>query len=393
MTIGNSLLLFQFGVLLWSSFHFFALAQDKTNNILRSHHMYSFHHHGRCTNDTLLILCATKQMVYTHNGQVIAQQEVFLLEDRACANNEFIPGYPSPTGLVYNCIFGGPHVSVQAYFCETWWFASLFTFILMGVEWLVLQSKIKFMVQQDRLLTLKEVERSHEFCKQNTLQKHLSASITHDIKAPLTYVSLALQGIYSICKIENAKIAEEVNNLYEVTKRISRYCNNIAQFYKITLTGKAINFQQTNVYDIVNEQIEVFRPIALQRKTFIINEVPLHTSFHTHADILAIIFHNLLDNAVKHTKNGTIHISIEVSQQHTIYIKIQDNGIGINAKVLAYLNANETTDSIRDAQEPANGLGLILVKEWIRILHGEIHIDSTLNKGTTVMLSFSAKAM
>jgi signal transduction histidine kinase len=290
-------------------------------------------------------------------------------------------------------IYGNLNVYVEPYFYETWWFMSLSVLALIGLGWLILRLKTAFIVQQNQLLTLKVAERSYELRKQNELQKRLSASITHDVKAPLNYVVLALQGIYRICKIENDKIADEINNLYEVTKQVSQYCSNISQFYKATFTGKEIDFHKANVYDIISEQIKVFRHIALQRNTAIINEIPIDLSIYTHTDILAIILHNILDNAVKYTKNGTVHISAEMSQHDIIYIRIKDSGIGINAKELQYLNAKESTDPITEGHHPTDGLGITLVKDWIRILQGDIHIDSTPNKGTTVVLSFSANAM
>lgn len=290
-------------------------------------------------------------------------------------------------------IYGNLTVYVQPYFYETWWFMSLSVLVLIGLGWLILRLKTAFIVQQNQLLTLKVAERSYELRKQNELQKRLSASITHDVKAPLNYVVLALQGIHRVCKIEHEAIADEVNNLYEVTKQISQYCSNISQFYKATFTDRELEFHKANVYDIINEQIKIFKHIASQRKTSIINEVPTDLSIYTHTDILAIILHNLLDNSIKYTKNGTIHISADLSENDFIYLKIKDNGVGIDAKELQYLNDKESTEPITEGQHPTDGLGIILVKDWIRILQGEIHIDSNLNEGTTVTLRFSADAM
>jgi signal transduction histidine kinase len=290
-------------------------------------------------------------------------------------------------------IYGSLNVYVQPYFYETWWFMSLSVLVLVGLGWLILRLKTAFVVQQNQLLTLKVAERSYELRKQNELQKRLSATITHDVKAPLNYVVLALQGIYRICKIEHEKIADEVNNLYEVTKQISQYCSNISQFYKATFTDRELEFHKANIYDIINEQIKIFKHIASQRKTSIINEVPADLSIYTHTDILAIILHNLLDNAIKYTKNGTIYISADLSENDFIYLKIKDNGVGIDAKELQYLNDKESMEPVTEGQHPNDGLGIILVKDWIRILKGEIHIDSNVNEGTTVTLRFSADTM
>ncbi|MDM8176443.1 two-component regulator propeller domain-containing protein [Olivibacter sp. 47] len=280
---------------------------------------------------------------------------------------------------------------VEPAFHETWLFKAMLFLVGLGIIWFGFFMKSKFVMKQNQTLKQLVSERSYELRKQSELQKRLSASITHDVKAPLNYVVLTLQGIYKQLKLEKNHLSDDVENIYDVTKQITQYCNKISQFYKATFTDKEIELHEANLHHIVDEQIKVFKHLASQRNTTIINSVPCDLNIRTHADILAIILHNLLDNATKHTRNGIIAIHAGVSKQGKLYITIKDDGVGISPRELQHFNEKDTLEP--GADPFSQGLGITLVKDWIRMLGGKVYIHSTLGKGTIVTLTFSAQAM
>jgi len=280
---------------------------------------------------------------------------------------------------------------VEPAFYETWLFKGMLIIAVLGIIWFGFFMKSKFVMKQNQMLKLMVSERSYELRKQSELQKRLSASITHDVKAPLNYVVLALQGLYRQFKVEKNSLSDEVKNIYDVTKQIAQYSNKISQFYKATFNDKEIELHEANLHDIVSEQIKTFKHLASLRDTAIVNGVPFDLTIRTHADILAIILHNLLDNATKNTRNGAIVINAGLSKHGKLYITIKDNGVGISPRELRHFNEKETIEPSADTIN--QGLGITLVKDWIRILGGRVYINSTLGKGTIVTLTFSVSAM
>jgi PAS domain S-box-containing protein len=102
---------------------------------------------------------------------------------------------------------------------------------------------------------------------------------------------------------------------------------------------------------------------------------------------------NLVSNALKFTQAGG-RITVELSRREdgTAALRVRDTGIGIPpnelSKVLEPFHQSALT---RETTEPGTGLGLALVKSLIELHGGTIALDSTVNAGTTVTLTFPAR--
>lgn len=103
------------------------------------------------------------------------------------------------------------------------------------------------------------------------------------------------------------------------------------------------------------------------------------------SNMIMVILRNLVSNAIKFTpKNGKINISACLNSD-AIKVKVADSGVGISAKQMDKLFTIETqTTTSGTNNELGNGLGLILCKEFAKQNGGQIGIESTEGKGTTV---------
>ena len=104
------------------------------------------------------------------------------------------------------------------------------------------------------------------------------------------------------------------------------------------------------------------------------------------------IFPNLIGNAVKYTHKGHINISIENYQKNKIIVKIEDTGIGISSKYIKNLfSPFSQEDAGQTRKYEGNGLGLALVKEYVKVNNGEIGVQSEKNKGTVFSVVFEKR--
>lgn len=111
-------------------------------------------------------------------------------------------------------------------------------------------------------------------------------------------------------------------------------------------------------------------------------------TFFWNEQLLAHVWNNLLDNAVKFTpENGSIHVSCH-EQNGTITVKIRDSGIGIPPESLPHI-FEKFYQADESHATKGNGLGLPLVKYIVKLCGGEISAQSTVGAGTefTVLLS------
>ncbi|MFC3196670.1 ATP-binding protein [Parapedobacter deserti] len=278
------------------------------------------------------------------------------------------------------------HFYVQPLFYETWWFIGLSCIAAGAVIWLLIHLRTQLVLRQNRLLVEKVNERTDDLKKQYEWQQRLSASITHDIKAPLSYVVKALYAMKSVAG-KQAIAPDDVEHLYHATHHIYHYSNNLTEFAKVMFTKEWLTLGDVCVNEIVERQITIFRPVADLRGNIIHNCIPTGMSVCSQTDILSVIIHNILDNAIKFTKRGTINIYAEKQSDNRTSVHITDTGVGLTADQIAAFY--QVTRSAKETERngDSNGLGLMLAKDMANLIRAEMSIQSTRGVGTTVTIT------
>ncbi len=148
---------------------------------------------------------------------------------------------------------------------------------------------------------------------------------------------------------------------------------------------------EINLHDFVMNQVEYFKMVA-ENKNLTINAEQIDLlGIKTDATILSLVFRNILSNAIKYSENGS---KIDISALKNPYgfkIRVKDHGIGIpkdKLEDLFKLDKHITTSGTRG--EKGTGLGLVLTKDLLSHIRGNINIQSTFGQGTTVILEIPA---
>jgi len=99
--------------------------------------------------------------------------------------------------------------------------------------------------------------------------------------------------------------------------------------------------------------------------------------------LLGEVFENLLDNACKYSEAGT-PITIQIEQAwRGVMLTMSDRGQGISPEDLPHLcDPFYRSSEARRLGRPGVGLGLTVVRRILKVLGGELHIDSTLGQGS-----------
>src|SRR5690606_13880185 len=119
----------------------------------------------------------------------------------------------------------------------------------------------------------------------------------------------------------------EMESVYQSVKSIYHYSNNLTRLAKISLTQETVEFTAVDLFDIAEQQIDIFRSVAESRGNTLRNDIPAGTCVCSHADILSVIVHNLLDNATKFTQVGQINRRNAVEQNGSIALMISYTGV------------------------------------------------------------------
>jgi signal transduction histidine kinase len=223
--------------------------------------------------------------------------------------------------------------------------------------------------------------------KQADKNNKLIQIISHDIKSPLKFMSMASQYMYDDFDPNSPDLKENILALHTSSSQIYNFLDNVLSYSKVNTADGELENDHFILYDEIKDKIMFFKNIANSSKTELVNLVPPLMLLHTNKSLFAIIIHNLLDNALKHTLNGTVAFSV-VQQDDEIEITINDTGIGMTAEVLHYYQSVfEDFDLYKNKSNKR--LGLHLVAELMLVLNGKVRLNSKLGKGTTLILLFA----
>ena len=211
--------------------------------------------------------------------------------------------------------------------------------------------------------------------------KKLIGAITHDIKSPLRFLAITGKHLYKNRNDVEA-IKDDIENVYSSSNQLYNFVDNLLEYTKVA--DHENHSEPYKLFDLIEEKKEIFLNIASSKKTSIVNLVDENEIFTINRQLLSIIIHNLLDNAVKNTFSGKIKFSLMKNSDEMIII-IEDTGIGISDDLVKFYNNREF---LKIKNQKSIGMGIQMVSELLDIIKGEMKIESSVNLGTKIILLF-----
>ena len=253
----------------------------------------------------------------------------------------------------------------------------------------VVKSVVREEQQNDRLIHFsKELTRANAELKRLDSAKSEFISIaSHQLRTPLTaikgYISLILEGAYG----QNAdKTDDALNKIFLANERLIQLVEDMLNLTRIE-SGRLDYHLEDNVQveDILSELKDMFI-LRTQDKNldFVIDTGDAQLPpIKADKSKLREVISNLIDNAIKYTKEGFIHVSAQ-KDGSIVRVTIADSGMGISEESLKTLFAkfSRGTDSTK-VYTDGSGLGLYVGKNLIESQGGHIYAESDgVNKGS-----------
>jgi len=156
------------------------------------------------------------------------------------------------------------------------------------------------------------------------------------------------------------------------------------------MNGLRPALRPTDVSAIIQEQIGLLQPVVDAKHISISPDLTADTFLLADENHLAIIFRNLLQNALKFTNlGGRIRVS-HTTEAGLQRIAISDTGVGMtSAQLDSLFRVQNQSSQPGTANEAGTGLGLVLVKELTETNGGTVSVRSDVGKGTTFTLTFA----
>ncbi|MDF2382720.1 hypothetical protein JMG10_14660 [Nostoc ellipsosporum NOK] len=256
---------------------------------------------------------------------------------------------------------------------------------------ILLESKVAEQTNHLQQTLANLTQSQHELVQQLEWQQKMLAVLSHDIKAPLKYLMLATDRIRQGIINDNITAYQEpTKTVYEYSRRLYYTMDNLLQYVKTQLTGDSVEKKDVDLHSLVENKRLIFEDIAKGSETIIDNRIPKGFYVFTNQTLLAIILHNLIDNAVKVTERGAIILDAVVGEDGTM-IYVKDTGIGMPQQINQWINYGSADDSPLAGTNPSgSGIGLYIVKGLASLL--EINISVYSNDGGTAFHLFLGKS-
>lgn len=212
------------------------------------------------------------------------------------------------------------------------------------------------------------------------------SNVSHELRTPLASIRV-LAELLNLGRVkDSSKVREYGGYIESEGRRLTQLINNILDFSRIESGRKAYNFEQANIKELVDGTLEAFS-LQLTRNGFAIDYQALKKSYPDviiDPDAIALALNNLIDNAIKYSKEEKkIFIRLD-HQENRINIAITDQGIGIPCEEQEKIFEKfyrVSTGLVHDVK--GSGLGLSLVKHIVEAHDGEITVKSEPGKGST----------
>jgi two-component system, OmpR family, phosphate regulon sensor histidine kinase PhoR len=210
-------------------------------------------------------------------------------------------------------------------------------------------------------------------------------NMTHELKTPISTISLASQMLMDQSLSDNDKNYGMISNIIsDESKRLGFHVEKVLQMAIMDRGGVSLTYKPLKVHDIISK-ILINIDLKLKDRNGELESSLSAGKDEVYADELhlANVFTNLIDNAIKYTKDEPlIRINTKNINGH-IVISIEDNGIGIkkeNQKKIFEKFYRVPTGNIHDVK--GFGLGLSYVKKIVEQHKGHIMVNSETGKGS-----------
>ena len=232
----------------------------------------------------------------------------------------------------------------------------------------------------------KELKRSElELMDLNQAKDKFFSIIAHDLISPFnSFLGLSEILVTNIKSLKPKEIRKYSSWIYTSAKNLYNLVENLLQWSRAQ-TGK-INYKPKTI--LLSKSIHsvqaLLHPLALEKNIRLEYEIDDAIKVFADPNIILVVLRNLVGNAIKFTPNqGQVKMKANILEEDMVEIVVEDTGTGIEIEDQGKVfRLDQSLSKKGTADEEGTGLGLILCKEFVEIMGGEIDFESVPGKGT-----------
>jgi signal transduction histidine kinase len=228
-----------------------------------------------------------------------------------------------------------------------------------------------------------ERKRSEALAEIDRAKTIFFSNISHEFRTPLTLLLAPIEDA-----LHDSNISEEhkirMNVAYRNALRMQKLVNTLLEFSRLEAGRVEGRFSRVDIRTFTEDLASLFRSaIEKAGMQLIINKGDVHDAVYVDIDMWERIILNLISNAFKYSKEGTISLNIQ-QKDKDVYVSVCDTGVGIPEDQLDKIfNRFHRIENTEGRSQEGTGIGLAMVRELVKLHHGTIHVTSKPGKGST----------
>ncbi|MFN0062263.1 MAG: ATP-binding protein [Myxococcaceae bacterium] len=246
---------------------------------------------------------------------------------------------------------------------------------------------------KERTIDLEHAKQSLEVALQS--QKEIDRkkteffdNVSHELRTPLTIILLSLESLLQR-PADSLPLGsrEHLMAMERSAARLLRLINNLLDLAKLEAGKRRLSYQPVEFTGFLRSLLIPFKIPAKEKKLNLELRGGASTPVLVDAEMMDVVFQNLVSNALKFTTSGGVTISVSENEQNVL-VEVADTGQGMAAADLHVIfDRFSQADSSGLRRFGGTGIGLALVKETVELHGGSIAVTSEPEKGSAFTVS------
>lgn len=271
-----------------------------------------------------------------------------------------------------------------------------FTYLLIAIGVMILGARARSasLKKENKILEKMVAERTQQVAAKNQKLEELNqlkstffANISHELRTPLTLINGQLESIQREKKASS--IDQQVESSLRNAAQLGSMIEDLLDLSKLELGQNMIDPKPAQINKAMKRMVNSFQSLAESKKIALVYADESTEALFANLDLRQFekVINNLIYNAIKFTdEKGEVGVKVK-SDDKSILIEVYDTGKGIDEDELPYIFDRFYQAKNQVASEPGSGLGLAISKEIVELHKGNIAAKSTMNVGTSFIVS------
>ena len=245
---------------------------------------------------------------------------------------------------------------------------------------------VYYLWKQRRIIILQ----NQQLKQMDEKRSQLFAVIAHDLRGPI----ISFQNISKrIAYLKENGKPKDVDKMLKMTDAAAKNLNTLLDnllSWSLVEQGNYPNYPtQINLKILCDDSVELFKPLAESKGVKLKQHTFSDQIVFADKTAVAIILRNLVNNAIKFSKQGDEIILKSKKVKGRVLLRVKDTGVGITPQVREKLFTLSDDKVKRGTNgEKGTGLGLILCKQLVEMNNGNLSLETQVGKGTEFTISF-----